>query len=280
VKIHITGGRGMLGHALVERLGAAHDLVPDDVEEMDIRRFDAVRTRMAEVRPDLVLHAAAYTAVDDSEKDREETYAVNALGTRNVAVAARGMGAPIVVVSTDYVFDGRKGTPYDEFDEPTPEGVYARSKRLAERWAARHHPDHWIVRTAWTYGPGGRNFVRTIIERARKDPHLRVVDDQVGSPTYTVDLADALAALIDAVPFGIYHLTNSGRASWYDLAAEALRAAGVEAEMERIDTAAAGRPAPRPAFSVLDNLCWRRAGQTPLRSWQEAVAAYVTAHLR
>jgi dTDP-4-dehydrorhamnose reductase len=280
MKVLVTGGRGMLGRALVDALGGSHDVVPDDLEEMDVRDWGAVSARMDAVRPDLVIHAAAFTAVDDCEARREEAFAVNALGARNVAVAARRRKCPLVYISTDYVFDGRKGEPYTEFDEPAPLGVYGRSKWMGEVWVARHHPDLWIVRTAWTFGPGGKNFVRTILEQAGKGPHLRVVDDQVGSPTYTVDLAGALSELVERLPFGLYHLTNSGRASWHDLAVEALRVAGISAHVERIDTATAGRPAPRPRFSVLENLCWRRSGQRPLRPWQEAVSDYVVHPLR
>ena len=197
-----------------------------------------------------------------------------------MAVACRKAGTPMLYVSTDYVFDGKKGEPYDEFDEPCPVNVYGHSKWLGEEWVRRHHPDHWVVRAAWSYGPGGPNFVRTIVERGRAGTPLRVVDDQIGSPTYTVDLARALAEVVESLPFGIYHLTNGGEASWYDLAVEALSFAGVNADVEPIDTAATARAARRPEYSVLRNSCWQQAGRAALRPWREALAEYVTDYLR
>lgn len=265
----------MLGHALVDRFGRSHDVVVRDIDDLDVRVWSTVRSQVRDLRPDLVIHAAAFTDVDDCETREDEAFAVNALGSRNVAVACRKMDCPIVYVSTDYVFGGSKGEAYDEFDSPRPVSVYGRSKLAGEEWVRRHQPEHWIVRAAWSFGPGGRNFVRTMVEVGRERPRLDVVDDQVGSPTYTVDLASGLAELVESLPFGTYHLTNSGEGSWYDLAVEALKAAGVEVEVARIDTATAGRPAPRPKYSVLRNRCWELSGRVPLRSWREAVADYV-----
>ena len=280
MRILITGGRGMLGHALTERLGSRHDVVVHDLEEMDVRDWTAVWEGVRAVRPEIVIHAAAYTQVDDCESNRDDAFAVNTFGAGHVAVACRRLGVPVVFPSTDYVFDGEKGAPYEEFDIPRPVSVYGWSKLMGEEWVRRHQPDHWIVRAAWFFGPGGKNFVRTIVERGRERAALRVVDDQVGSPTYTVDLAVALADLVDSMPFGTYHLTNSGECSWFDLAVAALRAAGVESEPARIDTEASGRPARRPRYSVLRNRCWELSGRAPLRDWREAVSEYVSNSLR
>jgi dTDP-4-dehydrorhamnose reductase len=270
----------MLGHALRECLAPNHDVVARDVDDMDIRDWSTVRSQIGDLRPRVVIHAAAVTQVDDCEARRDEAFAVNALGARNVAVACWRVRCPILYMSTDYVFDGAKGEPYDEFDSPRPLSVYGQSKLAGEEWVRRHQPEHWIVRAAWSFGPGGRNFVRTIVEKGKEQSRLEVVDDQVGSPTYTVDLASALADLVETFPFGTYHLTNSGQASWYDLAVEALKAAGVEADVSRVDTESTGRPAPRPRFSVLRNRCWELGGRSPLRDWREAVREYVSSFLR
>ncbi len=270
----------MLGHALIERLAPIHDVVSVDVEEMDVRSWTVVWSRVEEVRPEVVIHGAAFTRVDDCETEWDEAFAVNAVGARNVALACRRIGAPMLYVSTDYVFDGAKGEAYDESDEPRPLSVYGWSKLMGEEWVRRHHPDHWVVRAAWSYGPGGANFVRTIVERGRSGIPLEIVDDQVGSPTYTVDLADALSGLIESDGFGLYHLTNGGQASWYDLAVEALRVAGVEANVERIATVSTARAARRPEYSVLKNARWEQEGRAPLRPWREAVSEYVRNHLR
>jgi dTDP-4-dehydrorhamnose reductase len=279
LKILVTGGNGMLGRALLDCLAPDHDVVTRDVDDMDIRDWSAVSSQILDLRPQVVIHAAAMTQVDDCETKRDDAFAVNALGSRNVAVACWKIDCPVLYVSTDYVFDGTKGEPYDEFDRPAPLSVYGQSKLAGEQWVRQHQPEHWIVRAAWSFGPGGSNFVRTIVEKGREQSRLEVVDDQVGSPTYTVDLASRLADLIETLPFGTYHLTNSGQASWYDLAAEALGAAGVETDLGRIDTGRAGRPAPRPGFSVLRNRCWELSGRPPLRDWREAVREYVSSFL-
>lgn len=270
----------MLGHALRARLGRDHDVTAIDIEELDIRDWSRVRDFVGDVRPELVFHCAALTQVDDCEDRKDEAFAVNALGSRNVAVACRRVGAPMVYPSTDYVFDGEKGGPYDEFDRPRPLSVYGRSKLAGEEWVRRHLPEHWIVRSAWLFGPEGKNFVRTMVEKGRAESVLKVVDDQVGSPTYTMDLATGLVDLAETLPFGTYHMTNSGTASWHELAVEALNAAGVKVDVERIDTAATGRPAPRPRYSVLRNRCLELSGRTPLRHWREAVSEYVRQDLQ
>lgn len=279
MRILITGGRGMLAHALEERLHSDHDLVALGRQDLDVRDWSSVLARVRDLRPEIVIHAAALTRVDDCESDRDGALAVNALGSRNVAVACRKTGAGILYPSTDYVFDGEKGEPYDEFDEARPLSVYGQSKFVGEEWVRRHNPDHWVVRAAWCFGPRGRNFVETIMGLGRQGSPLEVVDDQVGSPTYTADLAAAIAETVEGLPYGTYHLTNSGECSWYELACEALRAAGVEAEVRRIDTEAAGRPAPRPKYSALRNRCWELSGRAPLRHWREALSEYVSNYL-
>jgi dTDP-4-dehydrorhamnose reductase len=212
-----------------------------------------------------VLHAAAWTDVDGAERDSQAAAAANVDGTRNVVA----LGAPVVYFSSDYVFDGEKREPYVETDEPNPLSAYGRSKLLGEREVR----SGWIVRTSWLFGWTGRNFVRTMLRLGAERDEVRVVDDQVGCPTYTPHLAGAILTLLDGAPYGVHHAAASGECSWSDFAREIFDRAGVECRVLPQSTSELGRPAPRPAYSVLRS---ERPGAPVLPHWRDGLAAYLT----
>jgi len=277
LRILVTGAKGQLGVELLEVLGHGHDGLGLDLPELDIRHPEATRV-IADARPAWVVHAAAWTDVDGCERDPERAHLVNGEGTRRVAEACRAVGAGLVYLSTDYVFDGRKGAPYLETDPVAPLSAYARSKVAGEEAVRAMAPRWAIVRTAWMFGVFGRNFVKTIVEKGAAGGPLRVVDDQVGSPTYARDLAQAIECLVSRELTGTYHVTNAGACSWCAFARAILQEAGLaHVPVTPMATAALDRPAPRPAFSVLANHAWTAAGLPPLRPWPEALAAMLKA---
>ena len=268
----ITGGHGMLGCDLQAAL-VGHDVTALGHAELDVTDPEAVAAAVAGM--DVVVNAAAFTRVDDAEAHESAATAVNGLGAGIIAAAARHAGAIMVQVSTDYVFDGAGTSPYAEDHPIAPLGAYGRSKAVGERLVAAAQPDSYIVRTAWLYGANGPNFARTMLRLAANQDTVSVVNDQIGQPTWTADLAAAIASLVHARPaFGIYHVTNSGEASWFDFAQAIFSAAGLDPERV-IPTLSSKfvRPAPRPAYSVLGHRAWDRAGLQRLRSWRDALAA-------
>jgi dTDP-4-dehydrorhamnose reductase len=272
MKYLITGANGMLGHDLVTAL-AGRDVTALDRTTLDITDLDAVRAALPEF--DVVINAAAYTKVDDAETDEDAALSINGSGAGNLARAAAENGAILVQVSTDYVFDGTATTPYEENTPRNPVSAYGRTKAEGERLAQELNGDRtYIVRTAWLYGQHGPNFPKTMLKLAAGRPELSVVDDQVGQPTWTLDLARQIVALLDAdAPFGIYHGTNSGETSWFGFARAVFTAAGLDPErVKPTDSASFVRPAPRPSYSVLGHGAWIAAGLTPLRNWDEALA--------
>ena len=273
MRVLVTGAKGQLGVELLDVLGRQHDVVGLDLPELDITSAEATRV-IADTRPAWVVHAAAWTDVDGCERDPERALLVNGEGTRRVAEACRAVGAGLVYLSTDYVFDGRKGAPYLEADPVSPLSAYARSKVAGEDAVRANAPRWAITRTAWLFGVSGKNFVKTIVEKAAAGGPLRVVDDQVGSPTYARDLAEAIAQLVSRGLTGAYHLTNAGSCSWYAFTHAILEEAGMaDVAVTPMTTAELGRPAPRPAISVLANHAWVAAGMRPLRPWREALSA-------
>ncbi len=277
MRIVVTGSDGQLGVELMRALVAHGEVIGTTIADLDITDPGCV-DRLAALGPDWVVHAAAATDVDGCEREPDRAMTVNAEGTRRVAEGCRRAGAGLVYLSTDYVFDGRKGGPYTEGDEPAPLNVYGRSKLHGER-AVRSLVSHWlIVRTAWLYGTHGQNFVKTILGKAEAGEALRVVDDQVGSPTYAADLARAVALLLSRGQTGLYHVTNGGSCSWYEFTQEVLRLTGKDAkQVKRISSEELNRPARRPAYSVLENAAWMAAGLPPLRPWPIALADMLSA---
>ena len=277
MRVLVTGAKGQLGVELLDVFGHDHDVVGLDLPEWDITKPDGARA-ITDARPVWVVHAAAWTDVDGCERDPERAYLVNGEGTRRVAEACRTVGAGMVYLSTDYVFDGQKGAPYLETDLVAPASNYARSKVAGEEAVRALAPRWAVVRTAWLFGVSGKNFVKTIVEKGATGGPLRVVDDQVGSPTYARDLAGAIEQLVSRELTGTYHVTNAGSCSWYAFARAILKEAGLaHVPVAPMTTAELGRPAPRPAFSVLANHAWSAAGLRPLRPWPDALAAMLTA---
>ena len=279
MRIMITGAEGMLGTELVARLRGEHEVIGVDVGDFDITDFAATEAAITGAHPDLVCHCAAFTDVDGCERDPDRAFRVNALGTWHLAAACRAAGAGMIYMSTDFVFDGEKSEPYTEYDAPRPLGAYAASKLAGERHVRELVDRHFIIRTAWLYAAHGRNFVLSILRKAKElaatadDPALRVVADQVGSPTAAGDLAGAIARhIVDSRLYGTYHITNAGSCSWAEFAAEALRFAGSPARVEPISWKDWPSPTRRPAYSVLRRLSLELQGRDDLRPWQEALA--------
>jgi len=274
----VTGASGMLGRSLMAALAAeGHDALGLTHAEADVTRLEALRTPMASFRPDWVFHLAAFTRVDDCEARAEYAHEVNARGAENVAEAAAAAGASVLAISSDYVFPGDATQPYREDDPTGPRSVYGASKLAGEVAVRAANARHLIVRTAWLYGHGGANFIDTILAKARRGEPLRVVDDQRGSPTATADLAPALIRLASSGRYGTFHCTNAGDGTWHDLATHVLARAGLPATVARIGSAELGRPAPRPAYSVLNNAAYEQATGHRMAPWRDAVDRYLGA---
>jgi dTDP-4-dehydrorhamnose reductase len=274
-RILVTGGSGQLGSELIPRLSKLGTVIGPGRQELDLTS-DAAVERIIACRPTHVVHAAAATDVERCELEPAWAQAVNTDGTRRVAEACKALGAWLLYVSTDYVFDGSKSTPYAEADPPAPLNVYGRSKLAGEAQVQAMGAPWAIVRTAWVYGHVGRSFVTTILQRLHAGAPLSVVTDQVGSPTYAPDLADAIMQLVERDSTGILHLTNSGSCSWFALAQVIAREVGVNpARIAPITAEKLGLQARRPANSVLANTAWKALGLPPLRPWDTALRARV-----
>lgn len=269
----VTGAGGMLGHDLL-RILAGRDVTPLTRADLDVT--DAAAVRDAVTGHDVVINAAAYTAVDDAESHEADAFAVNATGAGNLADAAAEHGARLVHVSTDYVFAGTASAPYAEDTPRAPVGAYGRTKAAGEELVLRH-PRTYLVRTAWLYGAGGSNFAQTMLRLAGERETVSVVTDQVGQPTWSRDLAAAILRLLDAeAPFGIYHGTNAGSASWFEFARAIFEESGLDpARVLPTDSSAFVRPAPRPSYSVLGHAAWADAGLEAPRPWRDALRAAI-----
>jgi dTDP-4-dehydrorhamnose reductase len=282
MRILITGANGMLAHdvrRVAERAG--HELVACDLPELDITDAAAVDAFFARERPEASVNCAAWTDVDDAETQRDLAHAVNADGAGNLARAAAKLGTPLLHISTDYVFDGAapldgdgRPRPYVESDPTGPRSVYGASKLEGERQVLGASAEHTVVRTAWLYGVNGRNFVDTMLALAGEREAVRVVDDQIGCPTWSGHLAPALLGLLERQVRGLVHLTGAGEVSWNGFAREIFRQAEVRCEVQAITTADMPRPAPRPAWSALDS---ERAEVLPMPPWQDGLAGYLAA---
>lgn len=270
--ILVVGSKGMLGQELMGLFGDAARGV--DVGEIDITDLGSVQRVLLTLKPHVVINAAAYTDVDGCQSNAELAMQVNAEGPGFLAMISKDIDAKLVQVSTDYVFDGRKGTPYLEDDLQSPLSIYGESK-LGGEMNTWMNPDHLIVRTQWLYGHAGKNFVETMLKLGSERSEVSVVDDQVGSPTWTYDLALAIKALIDKGCSGTYHAANSGFTSWNGFAKEIFRLAGMDVVVHPMTTEQLGRPAPRPLYSTLD--CSKLAQDTGLvlQPWQEALKRYL-----
>lgn len=277
MRVLVTGANGMLGRDLQDAL-VEHEVTAVARAELDVT--DPVAVEAAVSGHDAVVNCAAYTKVDDAEAHEAEAYAVNAIGPANLAVACARSGARLVTISTDYVFDGTATSPYEEDRPRDPLNAYGRTKAAGEELALERHPTGtFVVRTAWLYGAHGPNFARTMLQLAASRDTWSVVDDQVGQPTWTADLAAQIVRLLESeAPAGVYHGTNSGQATWYEFARAVLEEAGLDPErIQPTDSSAFVRPAPRPGYSVLGHGGWARAGLSPMRPWREALRAAAAA---
>jgi len=274
-KVLITGGAGQLGSDVRSELSEKVDTVSVDIPDFDITDLEATVRYLRSVGPSDVVHCAAFADVDACESHQDQAYAVNGIGTRNLAVATRKVGARLIYISTDYVFEGTKPVPYVESDEPNPRTVYGKSKLIGERYVQQQLHEHFIVRIAWLYGRTGRNFVKTILRLARGSEPLRVVNDQYGTPTWTIDVARQLQRLLETEAYGTYHATSQGSCSWYDFARAILEEAGIDAPVVPVATEEFPRPAPRPKNSVLDNLLLRIQGLDQMPPWRDSLSQFM-----
>jgi dTDP-4-dehydrorhamnose reductase len=273
VKVLIAGAAGMLGRDVMLAAGnAGHDVVGFGRAEMDVSDAASVDRKLDLERPDVVINCAAWTDVDGAEEAEQAAFGVNGTGAGNVAAAAARVGAAVVYVSTDYVFDGAKRDAYVESDQPAPLSAYGRTKLAGEEATAAANKRHFIVRSAGLFGIGGSNFVETMLRLATIQNEVLVVRDQVGSPTYTWHLAYGIVRLIEGIEFGIHHMAAAEQCSWYEFAREIFEQAKVECKVLSGTTEMLGRPAPRPAFSALTS---QREHAIRLPSWQDGLAGYL-----
>lgn len=273
MKILIAGSNGQLGQELTKRL-SAHELITTNRNQLDITDIDAVMSTVKNTNPDIVINCAAHTAVDLCETDIDNAYRINAIGARNLAIASQQVEAKIIQVSTDYVFDGQTTKHYNEFDTTNPQTIYGKSKLAGEQMTATFNPKHYIIRTAWLYGEGN-NFVRTMLKLAQTNKTIKVVDDQHGTPTSTVELGKMVEHLIATDNYGVFHGTCEGECTWYEFACEIFRLAAVNVEVIPVRTEEFPRPAKRPKYSVLDNQMLKLTTNFKFSTWQQAIAQYI-----
>lgn len=278
MKIMITGANGMLGRTLPAYF-PGHQLSPVDLDDFDLADPDATDAAVLRAQPDVVVHCAAFTAVDRCESEPDAAFRANAVGSASIARACRRHGARLVAISTDYVFAGDLDRPYHEWDAPSPRTVYGQSKLAGEEAVRAHAGDFLICRIAWLYGAGGPSFVHTMLKLGRQDgPPLKVVDDQIGNPTSTDAVAAALAELVPSNVVGTVHLTCEGETTWYDFTREIFRLWDCPRAVTPCATSEYPRPAPRPANSRLEKRALRLWNRPPMPAWPDALARFRDSH--
>ena len=276
MRILLTGCKGQLGLELIKQIGRKKSctIMDTDVHNLDITNQADVFNLIGRWKPDAVINCAAFTNVDDCERNELTAFKVNAIGARNLSVAAYKHGSSMVHISTDYVFDGTGSTPKREYDPINPQSCYGRSKALGEELVRETNPRHYIMRTAWLYGEGN-NFVKTMLKLAKERNEIDVVCDQTGSPTSTVDLANCIINLLETESYGTYHATCEGSCSWYDFAKEIFNLKGISTKVNKITTEQLSRPAARPKYSVLDNFMLKLIGLNSFRHWEVSLEDYL-----
>jgi dTDP-4-dehydrorhamnose reductase len=288
MKLLITGAKGQLGmqiHSILDKgkseLGEIDDLYINaeiryvSHDELDITNLKDVNGYIAKYKPDVIINCAAYTNVDKCESDTDNAFKVNAIGPRNLAMAAQKISAKLLHVSTDYVFNGIGNKPFKEYDIPQPISVYGKTKLMGEQYIRENCNKYFIVRTAWLYGKYGKNFVYTIMNAAKEKGHLEVVNDQRGNPTYAEDLAYHILKLILTDEYGIYHCIGNGECSWYDFACKIIEYAGIKCTIAPITSDKIKRAAKRPSYSSLDNMMLRCTIGDEMRNWEDALKAFI-----
>ncbi len=275
-RVMITGANGQLGRAVNLQYADSgeYELINTDVGELDITNIDKVMTFVREVKPYAIINCAAYTAVDACEKEEDLAFRINAIGPRNLSIAATETGAKMMHVSTDYVFDGNGTRPYRETDPTGPQGAYGRTKLAGEDFVREFSDRHFIVRTAWLYGDG-KNFVKTMLRLSETNDKVRVVMDQVGSPTSADELAKAIAYLLPTENYGLFHGTCEGDCSWAQFTEEIFRLAGKNTIVEAITSEEYAAAARRPAYSILENYMLKMTTDFMFADWHDAIAAYI-----
>jgi dTDP-4-dehydrorhamnose reductase len=287
VKILITGSYGQLGNALMDLLGSGKseigaipkaykdaDVTAVDYDTLDIANLTQVLDFTESADFDIIINAAALTNVDACESDHESAMKVNAIGARNLAISANRAGSKLIHISTDYVFSGTSEKPYGEWDVPNPVSIYGKSKFLGEQYVRNNCTESFIVRTSWLYSYTGNNFVKTISDLAAKNDIIRVVDDQVGNPTHAYDLAHHLLKIAVTEEYGVFHCTGEGICSWFDFAKEIVALSGANCIVEPCATEEFPRPAPRPAYSAMENLMLKSTVGNEMRNWKDALVSY------
>lgn len=277
MKVFVTGVKGQLGYDVVNELEKrGHTAIGADIDEMDITDGDAVRRVITQAHPDGVIHCAAYTAVDAAEDNEELCRRVNALGTENIVKVCKELNCKLMYISTDYVFNGQGTRPWEPDDEREPLNVYGQTKYEGEL-AVETLEKYFIVRIAWVFGVNGKNFIKTMLNLGKTRDSLTVVDDQIGSPTYTYDLARLLADMVETDKYGRYHATNEGLCSWYEFACEIFREAGIEVKVSPVSSDMYPARAKRPMNSRMDKSKLREMGFDPMPPWQDALRRYLAA---
>lgn len=277
MKLLVTGAGGMLGQALSACLQSrGHNVISVPKEKLDVTNYSQCLEVLEDQEPDLIIHCGAYTKVDQAESEPNLAYHINGYGTENLAVACNIFETPMLYFSSDYVFDGEQNQPYTPWDATRPLSIYGKSKLAGEKAVQRHLQRFYIVRTSWLYGPNGKNFVDTISSMANDRKTLRVVSDQIGSPTCTLSLSEIVADLITTGRWGVYHGTDDGVTSWYEFAKEILR--DRDNEVIPIATSEMPRPATRPKYSVLDKTTLINTIGRELTPWQESLKTYLQLH--
>lgn len=275
MKILITGAYGMLGSDLRETL-KDNELIVTGSKDLDITNENKVLKFIQEKKPEIVINAAAYTNVDNCETDYDRAYLVNAIGPKNLAMACNKLNIPLIHISTDYIFDGNKKTPLTEEDKLGPKTAYGKTKLEGEKFIQDNTNKYFILRTAWLFGLHGKNFVKTMLNLSKTNKELKVVNDQIGCPTYSYDLAISIKELLNSNKYGIYHLTNKGEISWYNFAKKIFEFNNININVIPVNTEQFPRPAPRPHYSVLSNQKWINSGFTPMRNYEDALKSYLS----
>lgn len=278
MKVLVTGAKGMLACSLVPILKESHVVIPLSREDFDITEMDSVYKTLKEVMPDIVINCAAYTKVDRAEKERDKAFLINGIGVQNLALACADMGIILGHISTDYVFDGEKREPYLPFDNTNPLNVYGRSKLAGEKYIQWITNKFYIVRTSWLYGSGGSNFVSAILGKAKEQRNIKVIKDQIGSPTYTLSFSSSIKKLIESGAYGIYHITDDSESgiSWFDFANEIVSLSGSNTRLIPVNTDELPTSARRPKYSVLDVEIARLAIKFDFPDWKDELRKFLS----